>query len=276
MAAAGADTVSDAETRMFSMASAYEQYMGRWSRLLAPAFVEFAGARNDERILDIGAGTGALAAALEAATRKGEIVGIEPSAHFVEYARKHAVSGRIRFEVGDAQSLPYADASFDRALSLLVVNFIPDHAKALHEMCRVTRPGGVVGACVWDYGAGMESLRIFWDEAVALDPAAAPKHERNMKLTHEGDLGALWKASGLADVRENALQIEQSYSSFESYWAPFLLGTGPGGAYVASLREEQRHRLETRLCSRLAGGRPDRGVTLRARAWCVRGEVMKA
>src|SRR5678815_916128 len=124
-----------------------------------------------------------------------------------------------------------------------------------------------------DYGAGMESLRIFWDEAVALDPAAAPKHERNMKLTREGELGELWEASGLIDVREKALVIEQGFASFEDYWTPFLKGTGPGGAYVAALAEEQRSRLEAQLRRRLLGGRPDGGFTLRARAWCVRGEV---
>ena len=265
--------MTDAQTRMFSMSASYELYMGRWSRLLAPAFVAFAGVRDGERILDVGAGTGALAAALEAATRTSEIAGIEPSAGFVEHAKKNAPSGRVRFEVGDAQALPYGDASFDRTMTLLVINFIPDHGKALGEMRRVTRPNGVVGACVWDYGAGMESLRIFWDEAVALDPAAAPKHERNMKLTREGELGALWRASGLADVREKALVIAQTFSSFDDYWAPFLKGTGPGGAYVASLSEERRLRLEAQLRSRLLGGRPDGRFTLQARAWCVRGEV---
>jgi SAM-dependent methyltransferase len=262
-----------AEAGMFSMASGYEQYMGRWSRLLAPAFVAFTGVRDGERILDVGTGTGALATALEAATRTSEIAGIDPSAGFIEYAKANAVSGRARFEVANAQALPYGDASFDRATSLLVINFIPDHAKALREMRRVTRPGGAISACVWDYGAGMESLRIFWDEALALDPAAAPRHERNMKLAREGELGALWNASGLTNVRETALVIEQAFSSFDDYWAPFLSGTGPGGAYVASLPEARRRRLEARLRSSLLGGRPDGRFVLQARAWCVRGEV---
>ena len=258
---------------MFAIGPAYEQYMGRWSRLLAPAFAAFMGVKDGERILDVGTGTGALARAVEAATRQSEIAGIDPSAAFIEHAKQTAASKRVRFEVGDAQALPFADAAFDRSMSLLVINFIPDHAKALREMRRVTRPKGVVGACVWDYGAGMESLRIFWDEAVALDPAAAPKHERNMKLAGEGELGALWRASGLADVQEKALVIDQAFSSFDDYWAPFLKGTGPGGAYVASLSEAQRRGLEMRLRTRLLGGRPDGRFMLQARAWCVRGEV---
>jgi hypothetical protein len=119
----------------------------------------------------------------------------------------------------------------------------------------------------------MESLRIFWDEAVALEPAAAPRHERNMKLTRAGELGALWKKAGLREVREQPLAVAQAFSSFDDYWGPFLSGTGPGGAYVVALSAERRRRLQARLRGRLPGGRQDGAFTLQARAWCVRGEV---
>ena len=247
---------------MFALSDAYELYMGRWSRLLAPRYAAFASVRDGERILDVGTGTGALAASLT----RGEVVGVDPSAAFVEHAAKNLRSAR--FEVGDAQSLRFGDAWFEQAMAMLVINFIPDHEKALGEMRRVTRAGGVVSACVWDYGEGMESLRIFWDEAVSLDPAAAPKHERNMKLSRAGELGELWRKCGLDDVREEALVIEQRFSSFDDYWGPFLRGTGPGGAYVASLADERRRQLAARLRSRLADG----PFTLKARAWCVRGK----
>jgi SAM-dependent methyltransferase len=247
--------------------------MGRWSRLLAASYVSLAGVKDGARVLDVGTGTGALAAALEAGTKASEIVGVDPSTGFIAHAKKGARSPRLRFEVGDAQALPYADASFDQAMSLLVLNFVPDHEKALREMRRVTRPGGVVSACVWDYGDGMESLRIFWDTAVALEPAAAPKHERNMKLTREGELGALWRKIGLVGVSEAPLVIEQAFSTFDDYWGPFLKGTGPGGAYVVSLDDERRRQLEARMRARLLGGKADGAFTLKARAWCVRGEV---
>jgi SAM-dependent methyltransferase len=266
-------SASEAEAKMFSMSSGYELYMGRWSRLLAPAYVEFAGVRDGQRVLDVGTGTGALASALEAATRSSEIVGIDPSAGFIEFAKKNAKSGRARFETGDAQALQLGDASFDQTMALLVMNFIPDHQKAVAEMRRVTRPGGTVSACVWDYGAGMESLRIFWDEAVALDAAAAPKHERNMKLAREGELGALWQKAGLANVEEKGLVIDQVFRSFDDFWGPFLKGTGPGGAYVASLPEEGRRRLEARMRERLLGNRAEGAFSLMARAWCARGEA---
>ena len=266
-------TLSEAEEKMFATSDGYELYMGRWSRLLAPAYAAFAGVRDGDRILDVGTGTGAVAATLGSMLPRSDITGVDLSAGFVAYAKKNAGSSRLRFQTGDAQALPFGDASFDQTMSLLVINFIPDHEKALAEMRRVTRSRGVVSACAWDYGDGMESLRLFWDEAVALDPPAAPKHERNMKFTREGELAALWAKAGLREVREHRLVIDQAFSSFGDYWGPFLKGTGPGGAYVASLAQERRARLEARLRGRLLAGRDDGAFTLKARAWCVKGEA---
>ena len=260
---------TEAEKKMFTLAAGYEAYMGRWSRQLAPKMVEFAGPKNGQRVLDVGTGTGSLATALEAALPSSEIVGIDPSEGFIGAARRNAKSARVRFEVADAQALKFPDASFDHALSMLVINFVPDHDKAVAEMRRVTRPGGAVCSCVWDYGDGMESLRMFWDEVVALDPAAAPKHERNMKLTRQGQLGALWKSAGLVNVQDKALAIDQAFESFDDYWGPFLGGVGPGGAYVVSLAEDKRQELASRLRKRLGSG----AFTLKARVWCARGEV---
>jgi len=256
---------------MFALSDGYELYMGRWSRLLAPRYATFAGVSDGERILDVGTGTGAVAATLGESLPRSEIVAVDPSAQFIAYATKNAKSPRLRFEAGDVQALRYGDASFDQVMSLLVINFVPDHEKAISEMQRVTRAGGTVSACVWDYGDGMESLRIFWDAAVELDPAAAPKHERNMKLSRRGELGMLWRKAGLQDVREEALVIDQAFSSFADYWRPFLAGVGPGGAYVASLGEARREQLAARLLARLE----DAAFTLTARVWCVKGMVAK-
>ena len=268
--------MTEAEAKMFSMSAGYERYMGRWSRLLVPGYLAFAGVRNGDRVLDVGTGTGSLASILEATRGSSEIVGIDPSEGFISYAKKNAKSGRLRYEVGDAQALQFRDASFDQTMALLVMNFIPDHDKAIGEMRRVTRPQGVVSACVWDYNAGMEMLRFFWDEVVALDPAMTPKDERNMKLSREGQLGELWKKAGFVDIREKPVVIEQAYTSFDDYWGPFLKGAGPGGAFVVSLSDERRRQLEARMRKRLLGDREDGAFVLKARAWCVRGEVPKA
>jgi SAM-dependent methyltransferase len=268
-----AQSPTEAEAKMFTVSSGYERYMGRWSRLLAPGYIAFVNLKDGDRVLDVGTGTGSVASAIAASMKSSQVVGIDPSEAFIAAAKRNAKSARESFEIGDAQKLRFADATFDQTMSLLVMNFIPDHGKALAEMRRVTRPGGVVSACVWDYGEGMESLRIFWDEVVALDPAAEPKHERNMKLTRQGQLGGLWKSAGLANLQEKPLVIDQAFASFDDYWGPFLTGVGPGGAYVVSLPEERRKQLEARMRSRLLGDRTAGAFTLKARVWCVRGEV---
>src|SRR5262249_31927171 len=265
--------MTDAEAKMFSMSAEYEGFMGRWSRLLAPGFIAFAGVKNGDRVLDVGTGTGSLASALAMTMTSSEIVGIDPSEGFINYAKKNAKSGRVRFEVGDAQALQFQDASFDQTMALLVMNFVPDHNKAIAEMRRVTRVQGIVSACVWDYNAGMQMLRFFWDDAVALDPAIEPRDERHMKLSRQGQLADLWMKAGLINVKEEPLVIDQAYSWFIDYWEPFTKGAGPGGAYVVSLSEDRRQQLETRMRKRLLGERQDGPFTLSARAWCVRGEV---
>ena len=206
---------------------------------------------------------------------RATIVGVDPSEGFIAYAQENAKSSRVHFEVGDAQALKFKDASFDNSLALLVMNFIPDHNKAVAEMRRVTRAQGTVSACVWDYDSGMQMLRFFWDEAVALDPAVEPKDERHMKLSREGQLGDLWRGAGLINIKEEPLVIDQAFSSFNDYWEPFTKGAGPGGAYVVSLSVDRRQQLEARIRKRLLGDRQDGPFTLKARAWCVRGEVPK-
>jgi SAM-dependent methyltransferase len=164
-------------------------------------------------------------------------------------------------------------ASFDRTLSLLVVNFIPDAPKAVDEMVRVTRPKGIVAAAVWDYREGMEMLRVFWDEAIALHPDHAAKDERNMPLCQRGQLATLWRAHNLWGVVEEGLTIETRFASFDGFWTPFLAKQGPAGAYVASLSDTDRDALRARLRRRLLGDGPDRPLVMHARAWAVRGTV---
>lgn len=263
----------DPATVMFSESDAYERFMGRWSRRLAEPFVAFAGVDEGETVLDVGSGTGSLSAAILQRTASTRVVGIDPSKAYVAAAAARVGAARAAFEVGDAQRLRYADASFDRVLSLLVVNFIPDRDAALREMVRVTRPGGTVAAAVWDYGGRMEMLRIFWDEAVALDPAVEPRDERHMPLSRQGDLAAFWAAHGLRDVTEAPLDVTLVFESFDDYWKPFLEGQGPAGAYAAGLADAPRAALEARLRQRLLQGKADGLVTLTARAWTVKGVV---
>jgi SAM-dependent methyltransferase len=264
---------SGGQDSLFSTAQAYERFMGRWSRRLALLLTRFAGVRDGDTILDLGSGTGALTAALAAQAPSSRIVGIDPAAPYVALARMQHGSPLIQFEVGDAQQIPFADAVFDRTLSLLALNFIPDAAKAVAEMTRVTKSKSTVAAAVWDYGGGMEMLRAFWDEAVALAPASDAKDERHMPLCRRGELAALWREQGLQDVVEEALTIEIRFASFDDFWTPFLEKQGPAGAYAAALPAEDRETLRRHLRRRLLGAEPDRGIGMQARAWAVRGTV---
>ncbi len=210
-----------------------------WRRTL----VTIAGVRDGEAILDVGSGTGALTVAAAAAAPSSRVVGIDVTEPYVAYARARHSRPLIAFEVGDAQKLRFATDTFDRTLSLLVVNFIPDPARALDEMIRVTKPGGTVTAAVWDYGQGMEMLRVFWDEAIAIRPDLDARDERHQPLCRRGELGDLWRRRGLLDVKEEALTIATTFASFDDYWLPFLEKQGPAGAFVAALPEVDRDRV---------------------------------
>jgi SAM-dependent methyltransferase len=258
---------------MFSAADAYERLMGKWSRELAPLLVKFARVRDGASVLDAGSGTGALTASLSAVAPATRVVGIDRARSYVAFARMCHPEDRVEFEVGDVRHLRFIDGRFDWTLSLLVLNFIPQPATALEEMIRVTRPGGTVAAAVWDYGEGMEMLRAFWDEAVALDPASDARDERHMRLCRKGELAAFWRKHRLQDVSEEMLTIRTRFSSFDHYWSPFLEKQGPAGAYLGALDPGGRRELRLRLRKRLLGDGPDRAIVLAARAWAVRGLV---
>lgn len=253
---------------MFADALAYEGFMGRWSVRLAPLFAEFAKVGDGERLLDVGCGTGSLTRTLAGMTRRASIIGIDPVAPFVEYARGQVKDARVSFDVGDAQALPYPAASFDCALSCLVFHFIPDAPKAAGEMRRVTRPGGTVAACTWEARA-LEMSALFWDVAVELDPAAEAKRRR--PLTEAGQLAALWQSAGFREVEERPLEITTDFASFEDYWRPQERGVGPTGAHLNTLDPEQRAALRSRLEVRLRAHGAPGPFTLRAKANAVRG-----
>lgn len=259
---------------MFGDAEAYDRFMGRWSRLVAPRLVDFTDLPDRGRMLDVGSGTGALAFAVAERKRQAGVLGIDPSQEYVAYAKtRNSFGDRVRFQVGDAQQLHFPDASFDAAVSLLVFNFIPDAKKALLEVRRVTKPGSRISAAVWDYGAGMRMLRTFWDAAVRVDPGAAKFDEKHMPLCRAGELSALWREAGLADVREQSIDITMRFGSFADYWNPFLLGQGPAGSYAHRLDGDGLQALRNEVKRLLAWSKEDTPLVLSARVWSVLGTV---
>lgn len=253
---------------MFADPRAYQDLMGRWSARLAPLFVRFAQVADGGRVLDVGCGTGSLAKTLVATTRRSAIVGIDPVSPFVEYARAQVTDPRASFEVGDATALPYPPASFDYALAMLVLHFVPESETAAAEMRRVTRAGGTVAACTWDR-ADMELSATFWDEAALLDPAADAK--RHQRLNRAGQLAALWRTAGLHGVEEAALEISMDFASFDDYWRPLQKGVGPQGVYVAALTPEHQDALRSALAHRFRPRGAPGPFSLRAKALAVRG-----
>jgi len=259
---------------MFADAQAYERFMGRWSRQLAPLLVEFTGVPDHGRVLDVGSGTGNLAFSIAKLKSHCHVLGVDPSKEYVAYAgRRNPVPERVKFQVGDAQQLQLPSASFESSLSLLVFNFIPDRPKALRELIRVTKPGGVISAAVWDYGGGMAMLRAFGDAASSADPSFGKRDERYMPLCRAGELAELWKQSGLTHVEDTALDTTMRFESFADYWEPFLLGQGPAGAYLKSVDDARRQAIRGEVKHRLNVKSEDAPLSLPARAWAVRGTV---
>lgn len=256
-------------------ADSYEQMMGRWSRRLAPLFIEHAGAAPGERLLEVGCGTGSLTFTLARTIAFAELTAIDYADVYVAAARAQNQDPRIRIEHGDAAALGFLDAHFDRALSLLVLHFVPDPAGAVAEMRRVTRPGGVVAAAVWDSGGGMTAQRMFWDTAAMLDVAAVDQRGRAMSkaVVGPGGLARLFTAAGLAEVDERPLLVRMEHTGFADYWGPLLRGEGPIGSYVAGLGEAERARLEGHLRAAYLAGAPDGPRSFAAVAWSCRGVV---
>ena len=264
----------DSDPIMFGNAEAYDRFMGRWSRLVAPLLVDFGNIPETGRVLDAGSGTGTLAFTIAECRPGVHVTGIDPSKEFVAYAAdKNPFSDRLSFEVGDAQDPHFADATFGACLSLLVFNFIPDAARALREMRRVTQPGGWISAAVWDYGDQMRMLRLFWDAAAELDPRAERFDEKHMPLCRPGELSELWRQGGLEQVEEQPLNITMRFDSFEDYWGPFLLGQGPAGAYRRTVQEDPLRELRSAVRRRLSISKDGETFALPARAWVVRGMV---
>ena len=256
-------------------AGSYEQVMGRWSRRLAPLFVDHAGAAAGERLLEVGCGTGSLTFTLARTVDFAELTAIDYAQVYVDAARARNADPRIRIEQGDAAKLDFPDARFDRAVSLLVLHFVSDPAGAVVEMRRVVRPGGAVAAAVWDSGGGMTAMRMFWDTAAVLDPAAADMRGRAMSkaVTGPGGLARLFRAAGLTQVDERSLLVRMEHADFADYWEPLLRGEGPIGAYVAGLGATERARLERHLRDAYLAGAPDGPRSYTAVAWSCRGVV---
>lgn len=246
-----------------SGADQYDRFMGRYSAPLAPVFTNFAQLADNERVLDVGCGPGALAHELVGRLGPASVCAVDPSEAFVAAARDRLPG--VRVERAGAESLPFEDRSFDAALAQLAVHFMADPVAGLREMRRVTKVSGVVAACVWDHAGGHGPLGVFWEAARVLDVDVDDESSR--AGTRRGHLAELLETAGLCEIEQEALSVEVEHPSFEEWWEPFTLGVGPAGAYVAHLSARQRDRLRGVCRARL----PDGSFVIPARAWAARG-----
>jgi SAM-dependent methyltransferase len=246
-------------------ADAYDRFMGRYSRLLAPQLADLAGVAAGRRALDIGCGPGALTAELVARLGPRSVAAVDPSAPFVAAARQRYPGVDVR--IASAEELPFPDGSFDASLAQLVVHFMADPVAGLAEMARVTRPGGVVAACVWDHAGEHGPLSLFWRAARELDPGV--EDESQLAGTREGHLAELFAAAGLRQVEQAVLTASLEHPTFEAWWEPFTGGAGPAGSYVAHLDPDRRAELRERCRSLI----PVVPFVVTAWAWTARGLV---
>lgn len=253
---------------------AYERYMGRWSRQLAPRFLGWLDVPPGQRWLDVGCGTGALSAAILHGCAPSALIGVDPSEGFLATARSQLAASVVLHRAAASQ-MPLADAAVDVAVSALVLNFVPDAHAALCEMARVTADGGRVAACVWDYAQKMDLIRIYWDAAAQLGLLGPGQDQaERFPLCHPDALAAAFAGAGLSRVEVSAIEIPMRLVDFDDYWQPFLGGQGPAPAHAMSLDEAARNRLRDFIRERMPV-QPDATIALEARAWTARGIVAK-
>lgn len=253
--------------------TAYELYMGRWSRLVAREFLDWLAMPPGSRWLDVGCGAGALTQTILEIAAPREITGIDPSEGYIASARTPVDDARVRFQVGEAQALPLETTPYDAVVAGLSLNFVPQPDVGLAQMTRLTRPGGTVAAYVWDYAGQMQMLRCFWEAAGSLDSVARGLDEgKRFPLCRPEPLAALFASAGLQAVEVRAMDVPMLFRDFDDYWSPFMGGEGPAPSYVLALQEPQRQRLQECVRARLPVS-ADGSISLVARAWAVRGRV---
>ncbi|HUG74190.1 MAG TPA: methyltransferase domain-containing protein [Acidimicrobiia bacterium] len=246
-------------------ADAYDQFMGRWSQHLSPQLVEFAGIDAGHRVLDVGCGPGALTSELVNRVGPSAVAAVDPSQSFVTAAQQRNPGVDVRLAA--AERLPFRDGSFDAALAQLVVHFMTDPLAGLAEMARVTRPGGVIAASVWDFAGGHGPLGPFWTAARALDPGV--EDESTLAGVRDGHLTDMFRESGLRSIEQTTLAVTQNYTGFEEWWGTFMRGVGPAGSYLTGLEEHQQAELREKCRAMLPAG----SFTITARAWTARGNT---
>ena len=225
----------------FDDSAAYERAIGRWSRAVAPGFLQWLAPPANARWLDVGCGTGILAHTLLELCSPAAVIGIDSAAAQVGQASRGPAAGRASFKVGDARRLPFPNASFDIVISALVLNFIPERQQALAEMRRVARTGGAVAAYVWDFteelspsGPLRRAMRRLGSQVPTIPGTAESRLET---------LRALFEEAGLEQIETRIIDVCLAYKDFEDFWKAQTPSYVPTTKVIASMTEGDRTRL---------------------------------
>jgi SAM-dependent methyltransferase len=250
--------------------ASYDQWMGRWSRLVAQEFLKWLGLPAGLRWLDACCGSGVITEAILQRNAPAAVVGVDASPEQISFARQRCERPNVTFETADAMALRFPDSSFDAVVCGLGLNFLPSPAMALEEFRRVTRPGGTIAVYVWDYADGARFLREFWDAAIAIDSEAAGFDQayRFPMCTREG-LRSLFEQAKLEGLTSHALNVVTRFASFDDYWEPLLTGQGSAPGYLATRNQQTQAAIRERLRAALPAN-PQGAIELPARAWAIR------
>jgi SAM-dependent methyltransferase len=254
----------------FDDGAAYERAMGRWSRAVAPAFLDWVAPPSGARWLEVGCGTGVFTELVVETCAPATVCAVDPSRAQIDHALCQPVARRVDFQVGDAQALPFADGTFDVVAAALVINFIPDRPRALGEMRRVARSGGIVAGYVWDFAAERSPsgpLRLGMRQFGAEVPDLPGTSDSSLSA-----LGLLFRAAGFESIATRSIEVTQLYPSFDDFWQAQTPGYYPTTRIIASMTTGERARLRETVRSRLSV-RADGGIEYSARAHAIQARV---
>jgi SAM-dependent methyltransferase len=222
--------------------------------------------------LDIGCGTGALSEKIYQHSNPSHLTCIDPSERFLNKA-KERLNNKGDFFVASANDIPKEDNSIDVVVSGLILNFIPNLEGALVEMKRISKPGGLIAAYVWDYSDRMDLLRYFWDAAILIDPNSRELDEgARFPICNTANLKNIFQQADLNEVEVTKLDISTLFTDFDDYWNPFLGGQGPAPSYLTSLSKDLRVKLKNKIYDKLPI-EPDGSIKLLGRAIVIKGKL---
>jgi ubiquinone/menaquinone biosynthesis C-methylase UbiE len=257
-------------TLTFDDSEAYERFVGKWGRRAGAIFLDWLDPPDGAAWLEIGCGTGLFTDLIVETCSPASVVGIDPAQAQIDYASRKPVAGRARFRLGDAQALPFPEAAFDIVASALVINFIPDRVRALSEMRRVIRPGGLVAGYVWDFEPELSPsgpFRLGLRDVIADLPALPGTNDSTVPRIQR-----LFEQAGFVDVATRHIDVTVEFADFEAFWAAQTPSYAPTTKTIAAMGEADRRRLEDAVRSRLRAT-ADGSIRYGARANAIRGRA---